>query len=167
MPLTFRADPRPGKTKSTLPSFPRICRWQWTVCRCAAGPAARRYISKYTPDKLGDAAQGAQEYSSVTGIETTHEEMLAKMDVIFNIERCIQVREGRRRENDFYPDSLYKLDSWKWTTKAEFEKAMDEYYVARGWDPATGIPRRSTLEKLGLKQIADDLEIKNGINLIP
>jgi aldehyde:ferredoxin oxidoreductase len=42
---------------------------------------------------------------------------------------------------------------------------MEEYYKLRGWDPATGIPRRSTLEKQGLKKIADELENKYGVEL--
>ncbi|MFC2041305.1 aldehyde ferredoxin oxidoreductase N-terminal domain-containing protein [Chloroflexota bacterium] len=123
--------------------------------------------SRYTPDKLGDAAQGAQEYSAVTGIEMTHDEMMEAMEPIFTIERCIHVREGRRRENDIYPDAMYAQDSWQWTSKAEFNKAMDEYYEARGWDPKTGIPRRSTLERFGLKRIADELEQKYGVPLPP
>jgi aldehyde:ferredoxin oxidoreductase len=121
--------------------------------------------SRYTEDRLGDSAQGAQMFSAVTGIETTPEEMLRAMDVIFNIERCILVREGRRRKDDIYPDEMYKSDSWKWTSKQEFEKALADYYLARGWNPADGIPRRSTLEKLGLKQIADELEAKYGVRL--
>lgn len=123
--------------------------------------------SKYTDNKLGDVAQGAQVFSAVTGIEMTHEEILAAMDVVFNIERCIHVREGRRRQHDIYPDDMYKRDSWKWTSKAEFEKAMDEFYIARGWDTVTGIPRRSTLEKLGLKKIADELETEYGVAVPP
>ena len=37
-------------------------------------------------------------------------------------------------------------------------KVMDEYNVARGWDPATGKPRQSTLKQLDLAKIADELE---------
>jgi hypothetical protein len=49
--------------------------------------------------------------------------------------------------------------------KDEFNKVMDEYYTLRGWDVKTGIPRRSTLEKQGLKKIADEMEMKYGINV--
>lgn len=128
-----------------------------TMCGWANCPPL---YSRYTLDKLGDPAQGAKVYSAVSGIDMTHDEMTEAMDPIFNIERCIHVREGRRREHDMYPDWIYKLDSWKWTSKEEFSKVMDEYYKARGWDLKTGIPKRSTLEKLGLKKIADELEKK-------
>ena len=33
---------------------------------------------------------------------------------------------------------------------------LDEYYEIVGWDERTGIPKRSTLESLGLKDVADD-----------
>ncbi len=42
--------------------------------------------------------------------------------------------------------------------RAEFEKMKDEYYTLRGWDVASGLQTRDGLEKLGLKDIADDLE---------
>jgi aldehyde:ferredoxin oxidoreductase len=34
----------------------------------------------------------------------------------------------------------------------------DEYYRIRGWDVATGLQTRQTLESLVLKDVADDLE---------
>ena len=126
-----------------------------TMCGWANCPPL---YSRYTEDHLGDHAQGAKVYSAVTGIDTTHEEMVAAMDPIFNIERCIHVREGRRRENDMYPELTYDLDKWKWTSREEFVAVMDEYYTARGWDLVTGIPRRATLEQQGLQKIADEME---------
>ena len=34
----------------------------------------------------------------------------------------------------------------------------DEYYEIRGWDIKSGIPTRDSLEEVGLKDVADDLE---------
>lgn len=121
--------------------------------------------SRYTADKLGDPAQGAKVYSAVTGIDMTHDQMLEAMNPVFNIERCIHIREGRTKDHDLYPDWVYNLDSWKWTSKEEFKRVVMEYYEARGWDPNTGIPRRSTLERLGLKRIADELENKYNVSV--
>jgi aldehyde:ferredoxin oxidoreductase len=123
--------------------------------------------SRYTSEKLGDIAQGAKVFSAITGVDMTHDEMMKAMDPIFNIERCIHLREGRRKEHDIYPEFVYNLDSWKWTSKQEFLKVMDEYYIARGWDPDTGIPKRTTLERLGLKIIADELEDNYMITVPP
>ena len=38
------------------------------------------------------------------------------------------------------------------------EQMKSEYYALKGWDVATGIPTRETLEKRGLSDVADDLE---------
>lgn len=44
----------------------------------------------------------------------------------------------------------------------KFEKLKDAYYVARGWDVATGLPTRKKLESLDLKDVADSLD-KDGL----
>jgi aldehyde:ferredoxin oxidoreductase len=134
------------------------------VTYCGWANAACLY-SRYTPDYLGDPAIGAKIYSAVTGIEKTHEEMIEAMDPVINIERCIHVREGRRREHDTFNDAVFRQKSWTWTSKVEFHKVMDEYYIIRGWDTITGIPSKSTLEKQGLTKIADELESKYGISV--
>jgi len=36
---------------------------------------------------------------------------------------------------------------------------LKEYYEVQGWDAATGKPTRSTLERLDLKDVADDLGV--------
>jgi len=41
--------------------------------------------------------------------------------------------------------------------KNKFEKVLDEYYELRGWDKETGLPTRSKLEEIGLKEVADEL----------
>ena len=44
----------------------------------------------------------------------------------------------------------------------QFEKLKDAFYELRGQDPVTAAPKRETLEALGLKKVADDLE-KTGV----
>jgi aldehyde:ferredoxin oxidoreductase len=39
----------------------------------------------------------------------------------------------------------------------EMDKLLDDYYTVRGWDQATGYPKREKLESLGLKAVADEL----------
>jgi aldehyde:ferredoxin oxidoreductase len=39
----------------------------------------------------------------------------------------------------------------------EMDQLLDDYYQARGWDRATGYPKREKLESLGLKATADEL----------
>jgi aldehyde:ferredoxin oxidoreductase len=42
--------------------------------------------------------------------------------------------------------------------RQQFEKMRDEYYQLRGWDVATGLQTRRTLEELQLNDIAEDLD---------
>jgi len=42
--------------------------------------------------------------------------------------------------------------------REEFEKMKEEYYQLRRWDMATGLQTRATLEELGLREVAEDLE---------
>ncbi len=42
----------------------------------------------------------------------------------------------------------------------KFEDWKTLYYRLEGWDEKTGWPTRRTLEELGLKKIADELESK-------
>ena len=41
-----------------------------------------------------------------------------------------------------------------------FEATKTVYYTYMGWDTETGLPRRSTLEKLGMKDVAASFETK-------
>ena len=42
--------------------------------------------------------------------------------------------------------------------KAEFDGLLDQYYELRGWDKATGLQTRPSLNKLGLEDVADRLK---------
>ena len=60
------------------------------------------------------------------------------------------------KEPDFQPfeQGTIKMD------RADMELAKDYFYEEMGWDIATGIPTRETLEKFDLKEMADDLEAR-------
>ena len=87
---------------------------------------------------------------------------------VLNLERVIAAREGRSREQDTLADYLFtKTQKGKVTgpggkvisverklDREKFEGLKDEYYRLNGWDPATGRPRKDTLESLGLKEAA-------------
>lgn len=135
------------------------------------------WTSLNTPDYMGDLSIGAKIFSAVTGIDRTLDEMLHAHERAFNLERAIAVREGRRREHDIMNDYQFTKARWPqpdgpnsspdWMNKKLFRKLMDKYYTARGWDLATGIPRRSKLEELDLKDVADELEKKYGVTVPP
>ena len=52
----------------------------------------------------------------------------------------------------------YDLVGTRSLDRAQFEEFKTRYYELEGWDPETGWPTRSTLESLGLGNVADELE---------
>ncbi len=127
--------------------------------------AATAY-SRYTPDQVGDWDLSPF-YTKVTGLPSSYQDLFIKAaDRIIDLERAIQVREGRTKEDEWFVDRVFEVKENKgWLTKTAFRKAMDDYYKARGWDPKTGIPKRSTLVKLDLKDVADQLASKYTVTL--
>lgn len=59
---------------------------------------------------------------------------------------------------------MYERGAWRYDelkemvlNRAGVEAFKTHYYTVEEWDPATGRPRRNTLETLGLKHVADEL----------
>jgi aldehyde:ferredoxin oxidoreductase len=103
-------------------------------------------------------------FSAGTGLEASIDTLFQFAKRVKNLERAFCVREGMTRETDSLPKEFmdrpvaegeYKGSVLK---SAEFEKMKDRYYALRGWDIATGIPTRETLEETGLGYVARDLE---------
>ncbi len=98
-------------------------------------------------------------FSAGTGWETSSEELVRALDRIYNLERAFIVRQGITRKHDRYTVRPENVGTSKANAElAEHERLLDGYYKERGWDLKTGIPTRRTLEELGLKYVADELE---------
>ena len=82
-------------------------------------------------------------------------------------ERCIFARQGQRKEDDWMYDCIFEDPSYKnvGLNREDLRAGIDRYYDLRGIDRETGLPRRSTLVRLGLEDMAEDLEKKWGVNL--
>jgi len=82
---------------------------------------------------------------------------------IVTVERCFNVREGARREEDRLPWRMMNEPVSAGPTKgmvmdqATLDGLLDTYYSLHGWDTATAIPLRSTLEELGLIDLCGDV----------
>jgi len=101
-----------------------------------------------------------------TGREYTLDELMLVGDRAINIGRAFNIREGFSREDDHLPPRLYQplqggSSAGNRFTVKEFEKGLDEFYALRGWDLKTGRPRKETLLKLGLADVAVDLEARS------
>jgi aldehyde:ferredoxin oxidoreductase len=137
--------------------------------------------NKFSQNHVGDPTLESQLFSAVTGIETDETSLYRMGERVFNLQRAAFIRDGRRGRKDdtlpedwhteplkrgvMDPDCLVPGKNGETVSRKgavvdrqEFERMKDEYYLIRGWDIATGLQTRPTLESLGLKDVADDLE---------
>jgi aldehyde:ferredoxin oxidoreductase len=147
-----------------------LCDFNWPII-----------YSEQTEDHVGDPALESRLCSAVTGVEIDEQGLYDVGERIFNLQRAILIREGwKGREGDI-------LDEFDYTTplkgefgnpkmltpgkdgrtisrkgmvieKDQFEKMKDEFYDIRGWDIGTGLQKRTTLDKLGLEDVAETME---------
>jgi aldehyde:ferredoxin oxidoreductase len=116
--------------------------------------------------QLGDTSYqfAAERYTAATGIPMDEQGLFHIGERICTLERAIVNRDGKTRETDTLPEFFFKVpipdgdQKGKTLDKKKFEKMKDDYYRLRGWNVSTGLPKRSTLEKLQLGYIADTLE---------
>ena len=121
------------------------------------------------PNYKGDPDMERKLYCSATGKDLDVKEWLLIGERIVNLERCLMVREGRRKKDDTVGEFHFRVPEtavppWEKAqpvppvaNREKFEAMRDEFYRIRGWDPATGVPTRSKLKELGLDDIAEGL----------
>ncbi|MBE0479364.1 MAG: hypothetical protein IBX68_00120 [Dehalococcoidia bacterium] len=147
-----------------------LCDWMWPITHSA-----------YTRDHVGDPTLESRILSAVTGREVSEEELYRTGERIFNLQRAILVREGHKgREGDVLPEPFFTrplkaavqdpeclapgrdgaVISRKGAVvdREQFERMKDEYYALRGWDVATGLQTKASMGRLGLEDVAADLE---------
>lgn len=99
--------------------------------------------------------------ASVTGIDLTVDRFKEIAQRTMIIERVFNAREGLSAKDDTLPERLLteRLPSGpnkgQIVTKEELELMKREFYEAANLDSTTGLPTASTLESLGLFDIAD------------
>ena len=100
---------------------------------------------------------------AVTGLVYTPQEIARVGERINNLAKAFNVREGFTRDDDTLPRRLMTEPLKAGASKGhlisqnDLDQMLDEYYTARGWDPATGIPTRKKLVELGLEYVAGQL----------
>jgi aldehyde:ferredoxin oxidoreductase len=107
-------------------------------------------------------------YNACNGTKLSDDEMLQAGERAFNMEKAFNVREGAGREKDIIPERFFKEalagggpSNGAVVDREKFDLILDEYYACRGWNEKTGLPKKKTLEKLGLHDIAADLGKRN------
>ena len=139
--------------------------WQDSCCCCTTWLA---YISNYTDDFVGEWDIRRRMFNAVTGahIETDQDEADC-CSRIWMQERAIICREGQGKADDWMFDCIFEDDSYKNSglNREDLRRCIDKYYELRGLSQETGWPLRSELERLDLKDVADELEQVWGLDL--
>jgi aldehyde:ferredoxin oxidoreductase len=101
-------------------------------------------------------------FGHALGVEFSEEKLMRAGRRTVNLERCFNVREGARRADDTLPWRMMNTpvpegpQEGMVTDKEMLDRLLDQYYEAHGWDVGTGIPKRETLETLGLLELCGD-----------
>lgn len=149
-----------------------LCDFSWPIMH-----------SPLTEDHMGDLSLDSQVASAVTGYDIDEEGLYEIGRRTFNLQRAILNKEGKvGREADALEEFNFTAplrgdygnpeclvpgkDGEVFSRKGmvvdrdEFERMKDEYYDIRGWDVASGLQTRASLEALGMGDVADGLEKK-------
>ncbi|RPJ81926.1 MAG: aldehyde ferredoxin oxidoreductase, partial [Acidobacteria bacterium] len=136
-----------------------LCNWMYPL---VASPLKSR---NYEGDNGAEAAL----YSLVTGDEKDTAALDLVAERIFALHRALTIRDmatvDMRAKHDTAPDWVYDdpPDRAPFTPghsrmeRADIETAKDLFYGLLAWDRRTGAPTRASLERLGLKDVADRL----------
>jgi aldehyde:ferredoxin oxidoreductase len=117
----------------------------FNVCQFVFGPSWHLY----------DVRQLVEAVNAITGWDIDIPTLLEIGERRLNLLRAFNAREGFTREDDKLPKKMYQAlkggaSDGVSLTEEELEAAKDIYYEMAGWDVATGIPKKETLEALGL-----------------
>ena len=117
---------------------------------CYFGPVPRSFI------QVDDVLLAVR---AATGWELTARDLLTIGDRAINLARMFNVREGFSRTDDRLPERLFTpLESGPRAGVAipreDFERALTNLYLQKGWDPATGVPTTERLRELGIEWAA-------------
>ncbi|MBN1495727.1 MAG: hypothetical protein JXA07_03100 [Spirochaetes bacterium] len=139
-------------------------------------------INYMRDDKRGSSFTSEERFiKAVTGKDLSYLDCMEIGRKIWNLDNVIWTLQGRHRDMVYFADYIYRdtfEKEWKMTTydasesttwafrdcgnrkldRDEFDNFKTRFYAYEGWDTKTGWPTRSTLEDLGLKEIADTLE---------
>jgi len=104
--------------------------------------------------------------AAITGFDYTADEIQTAGERINNLAAAFNVREGFSRRDDTLPERLLTeplpggAAKGHTISRKELDLMLDEYYEARGWSKETGAPSREKLTELGLRYVADQLNVQ-------
>jgi aldehyde:ferredoxin oxidoreductase len=106
----------------------------------------------------------AEMINIVTGFNYKFEELVEVAERILDLERAFNVRTGIRRKDDTLPRRFLEEpipegpSKGMYTDEQTLNKMLDDFYTLKGWEKRTGIPTKEKLIKIGLEDVAKELE---------
>lgn len=107
----------------------------------------------------------SQLLKAVTGLNYDEGLLLTIGERINTLERAFNVENGITREHDTLPKRILKealpngMAKGQRLEPEDLEAMKSEYYEAMGWDVSTGMPKLSTLKRLGLEDVISRLTV--------
>ncbi len=106
-----------------------------------------------------DTKEWCDMIAHATGWEFDEEAFRRTGEMIYNLQRLFNVREGVGRKDDTLPKRLLEEPLPEGPAEGQVVENLDElldaYYELRGWDKQTGIPRPGKLRELGLEEYTE------------
>jgi len=146
-----------------------FCGWRWPQC-----------ITNNTADRRGATPHAEPRFwNAITGQNKTFADTMEMGHKIFTLDRAIWNLQGRTKAMEVFPDYIYDragngsiqqmVIDGKWVydqgrgrqhDRAKFEDFKERFYKFEGWNPDNSYPTRETLEKMGMRNVADVLQSK-------
>jgi aldehyde:ferredoxin oxidoreductase len=150
-----------GLQKYGLPDPERVQRWD----EAGKGPAVKLLQDGLSlPDILCTCKffmyagitvdHWAELLSAVTGRHYDGAALLEVAERVYTLQRLFNLREGFSRADDQLPERAKAVPAFgryrdqPACALGDFDAMLREYYLARGWDPDTGVPTEATLKRL-------------------
>jgi aldehyde:ferredoxin oxidoreductase len=115
------------------------------------------YRSRSFPMLIRRGQELASEtFSAATGLPMTGEKLLRCGERVYNLEKLFNLREGFGRASDYPPLRFFEEPLSDGPGKGaklsrdDYDRLLNEYYEARGWDKETGVPTPAKLKSLDL-----------------
>jgi aldehyde:ferredoxin oxidoreductase len=146
-----------------------FCGWRWPQC-----------ITNNTADRSGATPHAEPRFwNAITGQNKTFAETMEIGHRIYTLDRAIWNIQGRDKAMEVFPDFIYDqpvsgsmfpmVVDGEWVHESsrgrmhdreKFEDFKTRFYKFEGWNPDNSYPTRATLEKMGMKNVADVLQSK-------
>lgn len=115
-------------------------------------------LCKFGVFGIVDFSKIAEEYTAITGIETTKEDVLETGERIWYLERLLNLKLGLRVEEDTLPKRFVEEPLDEGPVKGvtcPINQLLKLFYQYRDLDPQSGYPSKNRISRLGLDVMLD------------